>query len=87
MKPEIKYQIVLRGLNGILKSRPMDVEREWAGGPIYFGHVNKSNFRILNWKDLPESDIQLKKLKFEFTGRVFWKKKTTAIYEYELTEI
>jgi len=86
---EIKTMIVLRGLNGILKSRPIPVPSKWLGGPIYFAHANKSQYRILNWETLPTgyTDNDIKKLKFEFTGRVFWKRKTTAIYEYELTEI
>ena len=85
----IKTQIVLRGLNGILKSRPLDTPSEWVGKPIYFAHVNPFKFPMFNPEGLPSPEpTDFKKLKFEPTGKVFWKKKPlTAIFEYELTEV
>jgi hypothetical protein len=85
----VKTQIVLRGLGGLLKSRPLDTNSEWIGKPIYFAHVNPFKFPIFNSEGLPSPEpTDFKKLKFEPTGKVFWKKKPlTAIFEYELTEV
>ena len=89
-KIKVKTQIILRALSGTMRSRPLDVDAQWIGGPIYFAHINRSRMRIVNWQILPADylDDGVKKLKFEHTGRVFWKKKSlTAVYEYELTEV
>ena len=84
IKIVVKTQVVLRGLNGILKSRPLDTPSDWVGKPIYFAHANPFKFPTFN----PEEPTDIKKLKFEPTGKVFWKKKPlTAIFEYELTEV
>lgn len=89
---DIKTQIKLTGLGGILKSRPLDTPSEWVGRPIYFAHANPFKFPIFNTRGLPSPEpVDFKKLKFEPTGKVFFRYKGkvphTAIYEYELTEI
>lgn len=86
----IKTMVVLRGLNGILRSKPMPVNSKWVGKPIYFAHSNKYKmYPTWGSEDFGETDWwETKKLKFEPTGKVFYRKnRLTAIFEYELTEV
>jgi hypothetical protein len=89
MTISIKMQIKLIGLGGLIRSKPIDTPIKWICQPIYFVHANPFKSPTFNHNGLSIPDpIDFKQLKFEPTGKVWWKKKPlTAIFEYVLTEI